>query len=325
MQGCIMSKPKLLEQVRLSLRRKHYSHRTEHAYIYWIRYYIRFHKLRHPGGMREAEVKHFLNHLANGRNVSASTQNQALCAILYLYREVLESPLELIKDVDRARRSKYIPVVLSRGEIKAILENPSGVYWLIASLLYGTGTRVSEALQLRVTDVDFEYSQITVHQGKGGKDRVTILPDCLRESLSNHIATVKDLHDRDVAAGYGYTWLPYALERKYPNSDREWKWQFIFPSSCLSPDRSDGVIRRFHMSPKTMQNAMRNAVRKAGITKRVGCHTLRHSFATHLLEDGYDIRTVQELLGHKDVKTTQIYTHVLNRGGHGVRSPLDAS
>ncbi|MDH3979015.1 MAG: integron integrase [Gammaproteobacteria bacterium] len=319
-----MDKPRLLDQVRLSIRRKHYSHRTEQSYIYWIRFFIRFHTMRHPREMREPEVKLFLNFLANTRKVSASTQNQALCAILYLYREVLETPLELIKGVDRARRPKNLPVVLSRSEVKAILGNLDGVYWLLASLLYGTGMRVTEALHLRVNDIDFEYSQITVRKGKGDKDRVTLLPERLRKSLSRHLANVKDLHDRDIEAGYGHTLLPYSLERKYPNADREWVWQYVFPSTSLSPSRDDGVIRRFHMSPKTIQNAMRRAVQKSGIAKRAGCHTLRHSFATHLIEDGYDIRTVQELLGHKDVRTTQIYTHVLNRGGRGVRSPLDA-
>ncbi len=318
-----MNKPKLLEQVRLSIRRKHYSHRTEQSYVYWIRYFIRFHKLRHPNEMREPEVKHFLNHLANDRKVSASTQNQALCAILYLYREVLETPLELIKGVDRARRTRNLPVVLSRNEVRSILQNLEGVYWLLGSLLYGTGMRITEALHLRINDIDFDYSQITVRKGKGGKDRITLLPESLRDRLSRHIADVKDLHERDLDAGYGHTWLPYALDRKFPHADREWIWQYAFPSSCRSADRQDGVIRRFHMSPKTLQHAMRRAVQKAGILKRASCHTLRHSFATHLIEDGYDIRTVQELLGHQNVKTTQIYTHVLNKGGRGVRSPLD--
>jgi integron integrase len=269
-------------------------------------------------------VKYFLNHLANSRKVSASTQNQALCAILYLYREVLELPLELIQGVDRARRSKYLPVVLSRNEISLVLENLDGVCRLLASLLYGTGLRVSEALHLRVNDIDFDYARITVRRGKGDKDRVTLLPECLREPLTRHLAAVRELHERDIDNGYGFTWLPGALDRKYPNADREWIWQYVFPSACIAPDRDDGVLRRFHMSPRTIQKAMRRAVQRAGISKRAGCHTLRHSFATHLLEDGYDIRTVQELLGHKDVKTTQIYTHVLNRGGRGVRSPLDA-
>ncbi|MEN8207026.1 MAG: integron integrase [Pseudomonadota bacterium] len=258
-----MNKPRLLEQVRLSIRRKHYSHRTEQSYVYWIRYFIRFHKLRHPNEMREPEVKHFLNHLANSRKVSASTQNQALCAILYLYREVLETPLELIKGVDRARRTKNLPVVLSRKEVRSILQNLEGVYWLLASLLYGTGMRITEALHLRINDIDFDYSQITVRKGKADKDRITLLPERLRAPLSRHIADVKDLHDRDIDAGYGHTWLPYALDRKYPHADREWIWQYAFPSSCRSADREDGVIRRFHMSPKTLQHAMRRAVQKS--------------------------------------------------------------
>ena len=319
-----MNKPRLLDQVRLSIRRKHYSYRTEQSYVYWIRYFIRFHKMRHPSEMRETEVRHFLDYLAVSRKVSASTQNQALCAFLYLYREVLEQPLELINGVERARRTRHLPVVLSRDEVSAVLDNLEGIYWLIASLLYGTGMRVMEALRLRVNDVDFSYSQITVRRGKGEKDRITLLPQRLTETLSQHIASVRLMHERDIGKGFGFTWLPYALDRKYPNADREWIWQFVFPSAKLSPDREDGVIRRFHMSPRTMQNAMRRAVRRACLTKRASCHTLRHSFATHLIEDGYDIRTVQELLGHKHVTTTQIYTHVLNRGGRGVRSPLDA-
>jgi integron integrase len=318
-----MNKPRLLDQVRLSIRRKHYSHRTEQSYVFWTRSYIRYHRMRHPREMREAELKQFLDYLANTRKVSASTQNQALCAILYLYREVLEEPLGLVTGVDRARRTQNIPVVLTRDEVRRVLQQLDGVHWLLASLLYGTGMRVTEGIRLRVTDIDFEYGQITIRKGKGDKDRVTLLPERLREPLLNHLATVRLLHERDIEAGFGHTWLPYALDRKFPYADREWIWQFVFPSSIRSPDRTDGVIRRFHMSPKTIQHAMRRAVQKSGISKRAGCHTLRHSFATHLIEDGYDIRTVQELLGHKDVKTTQIYTHVLNRGGRGVRSPLD--
>jgi integron integrase len=317
------SQPRLLDEVRLSIRRKHYSHRTEQSYVYWIRYFIRFHKLRHPREMREPEVRHFLDHLAVARKVSASTQNQALCAILYLYREVLEAPLDLIQGVTRANRSRHIPVVLSRQEVRAVLACMEGVCHLLAALIYGTGMRVTEAMTLRVCDIDFNYSQIHVRSGKGLKDRVTVLPESLRQALLEHLGTVRKLHNHDLDRGYGFTWLPFALDRKYPNADREWIWQYAFPSSCLSPSRDDGVLRRFHMSPRTLQKAMRSASQHAGISKRVGPHTLRHSFATHLIEDGYDIRTVQELLGHKDVKTTQIYTHVLNRGGRGVRSPLD--
>lgn len=318
-----MTRPRLLDQLRLSIRRKHYSHRTEQAYVSWIRLYIHFHKLRHPSELREAEVRQFLDYLAVERKVSASTQNQALCAILYLYREVLEQPLELISGVQRARNTRYLPVVLTREEVRSILDHLDGVYWLIAALLYGTGMRLTEALKLRVCDVDFGYMQILIRRAKGEKDRVTLLPESLRAPLSQHIESVRLLHRRDLNRGYGCTWLPHALDRKYPNADREWIWQFVFPSATLSADRDDGVIRRFYMSPRTMQNAMRRAVRRSGINKRAGCHTLRHSFATHLIEDGYDIRTVQELLGHKHVSTTQIYTHVLNRGGRGVRSPLD--
>lgn len=318
-----MNQPRLLDQVRLSIRRKHYSHRTEQSYVFWIRNYIRFHHMRHPQEMREPELKQFLDHLANARKVAASTQNQALCAILYLYREVLDAPLGLVTGVDRARRPQNLPVVLTGDEVKRVLKQLDGVYWLLASLLYGTGMRVTEGIMLRVTDIDFEYTQITVRRGKGDKDRITLLPERLREPLLNHLATVKLLHERDIEAGFGHTWLPYALDRKYPNADREWLWQFVFPSATRSPDRTDGVIRRFHMSPKTIQHAMRRAAQKSGIQKRASCHTLRHSFATHLLENGYDIRTVQELLGHKDVKTTQIYTHGLNRGGRVVCSPLD--
>lgn len=270
-------------------------------------------------------MRHFLDYLAVERKVAASIQNQALCAILYLYREVLEQPLELISGVQRACQSRHQPVVLTRKEVRATLDQLDGVYWLIASLLYGNGMRLTEALKLRVCDIDFSYTQIVIRSGKGQKDRVTLLPDTLREPLSQHIESVRLLHRRDLDRGYGCTWLPHALDRKYPNADREWIWQFVFPSATLSPDREDGVIRRFYMSPRTMQQAMRRAVRRSGISKCAGCHTLRHSFATHLIEDGYDIRTVQELLGHKSVRTTQIYTHVLNRGGRGVRSPLDRS
>ena len=304
------SKRRLLDEVRLSIRRKHYSHRTEQSYVYWIRYFIRFHKMRHPREMREVEVKHFLDHLAITRKVAASTQNQALCAILYLYREVLEMPLDLIQGVTRAKRTKHIPVVLGRREVQGILSEMDGVCQLVASLIYGTGLRVTEALTLRVCDVDFNYGQVQVRSGKGLKDRVTMLPESIRQALLEHLTSVRKQHNNDIDKGYGFTWLPYALDRKYPNADRDWVWQYVFPSTCISPSREDGVMRRFHMSPRTIQKAMRAAVQKAGINKRVGPHTLRHSFATHLIENGYDIRTVQELLGHASISTTQIYTKV---------------
>jgi integron integrase len=288
-----MNEPRLLDQVRLSIRRKHYSPRAEQSYVYWIRQYIRYHRMRQPLEMHEQELKQFLDYLANTRKVAASTRNQALCAILYLYRDVLEAPLGQVTDVNRARRPEFLPVVLSRDEAERILQQLEGDYRLLASLLYGTGMRVSERLGLRVADIDFEYAQITVCQGKGSMDRITRPPERLRAPLQNHISGVRPLHERDIEAGFGHTWLPYALERKYPDADREWIWQFVFPSATRSTDRSDGVIRRFHMSPRTIQHAMRSA--ECSIQKRAGCHTLRHSFATRLIEDGYDIRTAQEL------------------------------
>lgn len=318
-----MNKLKLLDQVRLAIRRKHYSHRTEQVYVSWIRSYIRFHQLRHPKDMGELEVTAFLNHLANDRKVAASTQNQALSALLFLYKEVLKIQLAWLENVDRAQRPKRLPIVLTRAEVTTLLEHMEGVHWIMANLLYGAGLRVFECVKLRVKDIDFGYKQIMVRSGKGDKDRITLLPEALIIPLQRHLANVKTSHERDLEAGYGEVSLPHSLERKYPNANKEWGWQFVFPSSVRSPDWEDGVIRRFYMSPKTLQRAIKKAVRKAGISKPATCHTLRHSFATHLLESGYDIRTVQELMGHKEVKTTMIYTHVLNKGGRGVVSPAD--
>lgn len=318
-----MEGPRLLDQLRLTIRRRHYSYRTEKTYVNWTKAFIRFHGLRHPRDLGAEDIKHFLNHLANERRVSASTQSQALAALLFLYKQVLGVELPWLEGVDRARKPQRLPVVLTRAEVRQVLANLRGVCWLAGSLMYGAGLRVLEYVTLRVKDVDFAYRQITVRDGKGRKDRITLLPDGLRTPLERHLATVKTLHERDLEAGFGHAPLPHALARKYQNADREWGWQFVFPSASRSPDRATGVLHRYHMSPKTVQSAMYDAVRRAQIRKPASCHTLRHSFATHLLESGYDIRTVQELLGHSDVKTTMIYTHVPNRGGRGVLSPLD--
>lgn len=314
--------PKLLDQVRDRLRAKHYSIRTEEAYLYWIRRFIHFHGLRHPQELRVPEIEAFLTHLAVQENVAASTQNQALAALLFLYREVLHIDLGPVAPV-RAKKPQHLPTVLTRSEIQRVFAHMSGLHLLMARLLYGTGMRLMECLRLRVKDIDFERHEIIIRDGKGQKDRVTMLPQSLIAPLQEHLQYVKTLHEKDLAKGYGEVYLPYALERKYPNAAREWGWQYVFPAATLSVDPRSGVTRRHHMDESGLQKAVRAAAQKAGITKPVSCHTLRHSFATHLLEAGYDIRTVQELLGHKDVRTTQIYTHVLNRGPLGVRSPLD--
>ena len=269
------------------------------------------------------EIEEFLTHLAVEENVAASTQNQALNAILFLYKEVLKQELNLQVDAVRAKRSKYLPTVLTKEEVLAIINNLSGFYQLVVKLLYGSGLRQTECLQLRVKDLDFAQKQVIVRDSKGMKSRVTMLPTSLIEELQFHLQIIKRLHQQDLEKGYGSVYLPYALERKYKNASWEWNWQFAFPSDRISTDPRSGMIRRYHLHESGLQKALKQAVRMAGITKQVSCHTFRHSFATQLLQDGYDIRTVQELLGHKDVKTTMIYTHVLNRGGHGVRSPLD--
>lgn len=316
-------KPKLLDQVREQIRLRHYSIRTETVYLEWVRRFIRFHKYRHPQEMGAAEVEAFLSDLAVRRDVSASTQNQALSAILFLYKQVLRIELPWMDGVIRARRSQRLPVVLTRDEVTSVLAQLDGTLWLVASLLYGTGMRLMEVLRLRVKDVEFSRFEILVRDGKGQKDRVTMLPRRLAAPLQQHLERVQVLHDQDLREGYGRANLPHALARKYPNAAAEWGWQFVFPSISRSKDpRSNGIFRH-HLHEKTIQRAIRNAVRRVGLIKPATPHTLRHSFATHLLESGQDIRTVQELLGHADVKTTQIYTHVLNRGGLGVVSPLD--
>ena len=318
------SKPqRLLDRVRGAIRRLHYSGRTEETYIHWIKRFIYFSGRRHPAEMGEAEVTAFLNHLASERNVAAATQNQALSALLFLYKEVLSIELPWMETVVRAKRPQRVPVVLSRDEVSRLLAMMDGRFGLMASLMYGSGMRLMECVRLRVKDVDFELNQICVRDGKGGKDRHVPLPQRLREALRAQLERVRLIHQQDLAAGLGAVWLPHALARKYPSAPREPGWQYVFPSDQLSRDPRDGERRRHHVDEAGLQRAVRNARIKAGIVKPASCHTLRHSFATHLLEAGQDIRTIQELLGHKDVATTQIYTHVLNRGGHGVLSPLD--
>jgi len=313
---------KLLDQVRDAIRLKHYSYRTEQAYVGWIKRYIYFHDVRHPSEMGAPEVEAFLTHLAVKEHVAASTQNQALSALLFLYREVLHRELGPV-DALRAKRPKRLPTVLTKDETLRLIGCLSGTHQLMAKLIYGSGVRLMECLRLRVKDLEFERRALIVRDGKGAQDRVTVLPDSLVPLLQEHLQRVKALHEQDLAQGYGAVYLPDALARKYPNADREWGWQYVFPASSLSQDPRSGVTRRHHLHESSLQKAIKEAARLAGIVKPVGPHTLRHCFATHLLEAHYDIRTVQELLGHKDVKTTMIYTHVLNRGGLAVRSPLD--
>jgi len=317
------SKPKLLDQVRQLMRLRHYSLRTEEAYVSWIRRYILFNGKRHPRELDEKHVSQFLTDLAINGRVAAATQNQALNALLFLYKEVLQRELEFIGGTLRVKRPPKVPSVLSPNEVKAVLAQLHGQYRLMGLLLYGSGLRLLECLRLRVKDVDLHYLHIAVRDPKGGRERKTMLPVSLAAPLREHLAKVKAQHQRDLAEGFGSVYLPDALERKIPSASREWAWQYIFPAERRSIDPRTGTDRRHHVHEKNLQNAVKTAVRKAGISKRASCHTLRHSFATHLLENGYDIRTVQELLGHKDVSTTMIYTHVLNKSGIGVKSPLD--
>jgi integron integrase len=313
----------LLQKVRTVIRLKHYSLRTEQTYIYWIQAFLKYHHFQNPLRLGKQEANSFLSHLAIQQKVAASTQNQACSAILFLYREVLQQPLGWLDQIEHAKHPERIPVVFTRAEVRLILQQLEGSKWIMASLLYGSGLRLMECLRLRVKDIDFGFSQITIRDGKGNKDRVTMLPNSLKEPLQKHLLRVKSLHDLDLREGFGQVHLPAALERKYPNASRTWARQYVFPSLKRSVDPRTGVVRRHHVDEKVLQRAVSNSMRAAGINKTGSCHTLRHSFATHLLEDGYDIRTVQELLGHKDVSTTMIYTHVLKLGGKGVRSPMD--
>lgn len=315
--------PRLLDRVRAALRRKHYSLRTEEAYVAWITRYILFHNKRHPQEMGVVEVEAFLTHLAVEQHVAASTQNQALSALLFLYTEVLRQPLPAPLNAVRAKQPQRLPTVLTREEVRLVLDAMRGVHQLMAKLLYGSGLRLLECARLRVKDVDFAQHQIIVRDGKGAKDRLTMLPDRLAAPLQDQLRRVELIHTQDLRAGFGHVYLPDAFERKSPNASQEWIWQYVFPAERLSLDPRSGERRRHHVDESGLQKAVKRAAQLARIPKRVTCHTFRHSFATHLLEAGYDIRTVQELLGHNDIKTTMIYTHVLNRGGRGVRSPLD--
>jgi integron integrase len=315
--------PKLLDQVRDRIRVKHYSIRTETQYVQWIRRFILFHGKRHPRDLGAPEVEAFLTHLAVEGNVAAATQNQALSALLFLYREVLGVDLPWLDNVTRAKRPKHLPVVLTRDEVRAVLGKMEGGYALLGRLLYGSGMRLMELIRLRVKDVEFSRGEIVVRDGKGAKDRVTMLPESVKADLQAHLVKRRELFEQDLQAGKASVYLPDALARKYPNAPTEWGWQYVFPSGSYSIDPRSGSERRHHLDEKLLQRAMKRAVTAAGLAKPATPHTLRHSFATHLLERGQDIRTIQELLGHKDVATTMIYTHVMNRGGLGVVSPLD--
>lgn len=315
--------PRLLDQVRERLRTLHYSIRTETSYLDWIKRYILFHGKRHPRDLGKADIEQFLTHLAVERNVSASTQNQALAALLFLYREVLQQDLPWLGNVTRAKKPRRLPVVLTVAEVQALLARVGDEMSLIVNLLYGTGMRLMEGARLRVKDVELHRREILIRDGKGGKDRVTVLPQKVVEPMTQHLALRRQVYEADREAGKASVWMPDALSVKYPNAHREWGWQYVFAAAGFSTDPRSGIVRRHHVDEKKIQRAVRLAGQAAGIVKPVSPHVLRHSFATHLLENGYDIRALQELLGHSDVSTTMIYTHVLNRGGRGVVSPLD--
>ena len=315
--------PKLLDQVRSAIRTRHYSIRTEEAYIGWIKRYIFFHHKRHPKEMGEAEINRFLSYLAEKENLAASTQNQALCAIVFLYKHVLKKEIGNFGHIIRAKKPRRLPVVFSKDEVRRILNELCGVYKIMTKLLYGAGLRLNECLQLRIKDIDFEYKQIIVRYGKGGKDRITVLPESVIEPLKKQIESVIKIHAKDIQYGYNSVYLPFALERKYPNAGKEIGWHYLFPALNLSTDPRTGKVRRHHIHESILQRAVKKAMLKAGIYKHGGCHTFRHSFATHLLEDGVNIRTVQELLGHRSVETTMVYTHVMNKRKLGIKSPAD--
>ncbi len=314
---------RLLDQVRDRIRVKHYSLRTERVYVDWVRRYVLYHGKRHPRDLGAGDVERFLSDLAVRRHVSASTQNQAKAALLFLYREVLGAQLPWLDEIVQARVGRRLPVVLTPREVKALLDSLHGSAWLVASLLYGTGMRLLEGLRLRVKDVEFERREIVVREGKGNKDRVTVLPENLMLPLRDQIANAKRTREADLVGGYGDVEMPHALDLKYPRAGRGWGWQYFFPAPQRSVDPRSGVVRRHHFFEQNVQRAVKAAARRAAIDKPVTSHVLRHSFATHLLQAGHDIRTVQELLGHASVETTMVYTHVLNRGGRGVASPLD--
>jgi integron integrase len=314
-------KPKLLDRLREALRSRHYSRRTEQSYCHWVKRFCYFHNLRHPAEMAEPEINAYLTHLAVKEKVSASTQNQALSALLFLYRHVLGRKVGDLGEVIRARKPRHVPVVMTRDETRAVISHLKGDKWLMASLMYGAGLRLMESSRLRIQDVDFARNEITVRDGKGSKDRVTMLPASVKTPLQKHLQTAKQIHEKDLPDGWGRVHMPYALGRKYPKASSDWRWQWVFPQESRWRNRETGEQGRHHVHESIVQRAVKEAVAKGGLVKHVSCHTFRHSFATHLLQDGYDIRTIQELLGHKDVSTTMIYTHVLNRGGQGVRSP----
>lgn len=315
--------PTLLDLVSSKIRLKHYSIRTEQAYKSWIKRFIIFNQKQHPRQLNAYHIEQFLSYLATHQNVSSSTQNQALSAIIFLYKDVLCMDMPNLENVSRAKKPKRLPVVLTQDEIKQLLAQLDGTVWLIASLLYGSGMRLLECLRLRVKDIELKKHQIIIRDGKGQKDRITMLPKSLAQPLTIHLEKVRQLHCQALENGYGSVYLPFALEQKYPNANSEWAWQYVFPAKNTSVDPRTGIRQRHHINEQIIQRTIKNALRSANIYKAASCHSLRHSFATHLLESGYDLRTIQELLGHNDISTTMIYTHVLNKGGKGVISPLD--